>query len=292
MKNLINYYYNLSVENFKKINDVFVFNIKKEIYEFVPFLGNIDEFLKIYSSIIKNNKYCHEVVFNKKGQILTFYNNTSYILLKKKICINKKVDINEIINYDIQVFLNKKFTWKTFWEKKIDYYEYQMSQLGVKYPLLRNSLPYYVGLSENAIAILNYVNENDIRYYISHKRIKVNEKLDSFFNPVNFVVDTRVRDIAEYIKDSFFSEENIKIDCFNWLRNLELNFTEELLFLARLLYPTYYFDLYDQIIQGKMSENAIENFTQKNCLYEQFVKKVYQNIKVKYNFFEIEWLNK
>ena len=80
--------------------------------------------------------------------------------------------------------------WKKLWEEKIDYYEYQMSQLSSKYILLKNSFDYYVGLSENAISLLNYIKEKDIRFYICHKRINNNEKLDNFFNPTNFVVDS------------------------------------------------------------------------------------------------------
>ena len=41
------------------------------------------------------------------------------------------------------------------WIRKIDYFEYQISQFGKKYPIIRESFNYYVGLAENGISLLN-----------------------------------------------------------------------------------------------------------------------------------------
>ena len=83
MKNLINYYYNLLVNDFKKTNDRFIFEVEDKNYEFVPFSGDINKFYKIYLTVIKNNKYCHEIILNKDRNLLTFYNNKPYILIKR-----------------------------------------------------------------------------------------------------------------------------------------------------------------------------------------------------------------
>ena len=290
MKNLINYYYGLLINDFKKVNDVFIFEIDNKISEFIPFYGDINKFYKTYLLLINNKKYCHEVIFNKDKFLLTFYDNKYYLLLKKNIYIDKKVDINEIINYDIPVYGEYSLNWKKLWMNKIDYYEYQMSQLAVKYKTLKNSFDYYIGLSETAISILNYVDTNDIKYYICHIRIKANEKLDQFFNPTNIVIDNRVRDIAEYIKINLLNE-NIDIDqAIYYINNIELSNTESLLLLARLLYPSYYFDLYDQIIQEKISEEKINFYIKKNANYEAFLKNIYIYIKNKYRIPQIEWL--
>lgn len=290
MKNLINYYYGLMINNLKKINNHFVFEIDNRNYEFIPFYGDIDKFYKNYLTIINNNKYCHEVVFNKDKNILTFYDQKPYLLLRKHISIDKKVDMSEIINYDIPIYGNNSLNRKKLWEDKIDYYEYQMGQIAIKYRMLKNSFDYYIGLSETAISILNYVNENEIKYFISHKRITSNEMLDEFFNPINIVVDNRTRDIAEYIKINYFNEKIDMIEIFNYLDSLNFSYDESLLFLARLLYPTYYFDMYDQIIQEKISEEKIKFYTKKNTSYEAFLKKIYNYIKLKYKIPEIEWL--
>ena len=63
-----------------------------------------------------------------------------------------------------------------------------MRQLGLKYKKIKSSFDYYVGLSENSINLLNYVNEKDVKYYICHRRISFNEKLDNFFNPLSIEI--------------------------------------------------------------------------------------------------------
>ncbi|MBE5820751.1 MAG: hypothetical protein E7310_08120 [Clostridiales bacterium] len=290
MKNLINYYYNLLITEFKKINESFIFEINGKKYEFIPFYGDVNKFYKNYLVLLNNNKYCHEVIFNKDKSILTFYDNKPYILLKKNISIDKCVDLNEIINYDISIYGQKAPNWKKLWKDKIDYYEYQMSQLAIKYKVLKNSFDYYIGLSETAINLLNYINADYVNFYISHNRINKNEKLDDFFNPINIVVDSRVRDIAEYIKINYFHNLIDTEEILSFLDGLEFDYTESILFLSRLLYPSYYFDVYDQIIQEKLNEDKIKFYIKKASSYEDFLKKIYNYIKNKYKIPQIEWL--
>lgn len=288
MKNLINYYYNLTIKNFKKKRDKFIFKVDNINYEFVPFYGDINKFYNIYLNLIGNNKYCHEIVFNKNKNILTFYEGKQYILLQKNICINNKLDITEIINYDIPIYMEMNIDWKKLWEEKIDYYEYQMSQLSSKYILLKNSFDYYIGLSENAINLLNYVDIKSVKKYVSHRRIVENENLDEFFNPLNIIVDSRTRDVAEYIKINFFNNNINPEEIFIYLDNF--NFSEILLFFARMLYPSYYFDIYDEIIQEKTNEESIKKYIKKNISYEIFLKEIYKYIKLRFKIPEIEWL--
>lgn len=290
MKNLINYYYNLNIKSFKKTDGKFVFEIDNKFYEFIPFYGDVNTFYKNYLIVLDSNKYCHEIVLNNQKNILTFYDGKPYLLLRKKLSIDNKVDLNEIITYAVPVYSESKPDWKKLWKQKIDYYEYQMSQLSHKYKLLKNSFDYYVGLSENAISLLNYIKEKDIRFYICHKRINNNEKLDNFFNPTNFVVDSLGRDVAEYIKANFF-ESNIELQMvYNCIDKLSFDGSEFILFFARLMYPSYYFDVYDRIIQGSVAEEQIELYIKKNAPYEAFLKKIYNYLKLKFVFPEIEWL--
>lgn len=291
MKNLINYYYSLNVDNYKKTNESFIFNINNEKYEFSVFDGDLDDLYKNYSIVLNNNKYCHKIIFNKNQQILTYYNNKPYILLKKDINISKEVDLNEILNYNLPVYNVNDFNWKIFWKRKIDYYEYQISQLAVKYDQIKESFSYYVGLSETAISLLNFINTSEINYCISHKRINIKDKIDSLFNPINLVIDSRVRDVSEYIKMSYFNDQIEKMDIYTVIKKLNLNKTESILFFSRLLYPSYYFDMYDKIIQGKISEEKINNIIKKNNSYEMFLKKVYKYLNKEYKIPNIEWLN-
>jgi len=290
MKNLINYYYDLNINSFKKADGKFVFESNNKFYEFIPFYGDVNVFYKNYLTVLKSNKYCHEIVFNKQKNILTFYEGKPYLLLRKNLFINNKVSWNEIITYDVPLYIEAKLEWKKLWKEKIDYYEYQMSQLSHKYKTLKESFDYYIGLSENAISLLNYVNEKDIKFYMCHRRINPNEKLDGFFNPINFVVDNLSRDIGEYIKVNYFESSVDLDDIYNYIDRLGFNESEFILFLSRLMYPSYYFDVYDQIVQGNMGEEKIQLYTKKNVSYETFLKNIYNYLKSKIKIPEVEWL--
>lgn len=290
MKNLINYYYNIIINDFRKIDDYYLFEIDGIKYAFLEYDGNIDELYKTYTMVINNNKYCHEIIMNKDNKIVTFYLNKPYILIKKNIYLSSLVTIDEIINYDIIVYESKKIIWDKLWMNKIDYYEYQMSELGNKYKKLYESFNYYIGLSECAINLLNYLNNDSIKLYITHKRIMYKENMDDFLNPMNIIMDTRVRDIAEYFKINYIYN-NIKTeDIINSLNILNLDYNECILLLSRLIYPSYYFDIYDKIIQEKISEDKINFYIEKNVYYETFLKDIYKYLKSKYKLPNIEWL--
>ena len=147
-----------------------------------------------------------------------------------------------------------------------------------------------VGLSELAISLLNYVNTDEVSAHISHKRIMINETVSQFSNPVNITIDSISRDIAEYLKVNYIANNLSDEDVLNHVRRIDFNNSEAILFLSRLIYPSYYFDIYDQIIQDKASEEKLENIIKNNVPYETLLKKVYIELKNKYRLPEIEWL--
>ena len=290
IKNIINYYYELKINEFKKREECFVFEIDNIMYEFLPFYGDVNELYKNYLTILNNGKYCHEILFNKYKNLITYYINTPYILIKKNLYLNSKITINEILTYDVSVYESKSLNWKKLWKDKIDYYEGQINQFSFKYKKLRSCFDYYIGLTETAISVLNYIDFRKVNYHICHKRINKIEDLDEFFNPINIIIDNKVRDIAEFVKVLFLRESiDVKFILYH-IQKLNFSYEEILLFIARLLYPSYFFDLYDKIIQEKLSEDKIEYYIKKNESYESFLKTIYNNFKKNYKIPEIEWL--
>ena len=73
---------------------------------------------------------------------------------------------------------------------------------------------------------------------------------------------------------------------------MKLTNDEAILFISRLLYPSYYFDIYDEIVQDKISDDKISIITNKVNDYEEFLSEVYEYIKLKYKIPEIEWIIK
>ena len=45
---------------------------------------------------------------------------------------------------------------------------------------------------------------------ILHKRIKLNSTLFDLYNPLNLIIDFKVRDFAEYIKDCLINDGDYK----------------------------------------------------------------------------------
>ncbi|MDO4963027.1 MAG: hypothetical protein Q4E75_02905 [bacterium] len=290
MKNLINYYYGLIINEFRKKEDNYEFSIKNQKYEFILFEDDINKLNNVYYKVLSSGNYCHEIILNKDSSIITIFNNKPYILFLKKINIDKEIDIDEILNFNIKVYNEDDLELKNKWMMKIDYYEYQMNELSNKYRLLKFSFDYYIGLSECAIELLDYIDFNNIDYYVVHKRIKYRQTVDEYLNPKEFIIDSRVRDICSYFKIYNINEkisDNFVINCLN---AINFNKDEAILFLARLIYPSYYFDLYDKIIQDKLSEERIEFYTKKSDSFERFIKSIYTYLKNRYSIPQIEWL--
>lgn len=304
LKNTINYYYGFYITNLVKKENNYYFFLDNEEYHLIKYDRPFDDIKPLYKlnlEMKKNNILVHEIILNKNKEIVTIINNISYILIKLCSYKNDKIFINDIkyyqsfttnINYDKELL---RTNWINMWSEKIDYYEYQISEFGKKYPILVNSLSYYIGMGENAISFLSnnmnkYQSEN--AKVVSHKRINIDKGSFEFYNPINLIIDSRTRDISEYMKNSFFSDELNIHEIKLYINNSNLNNFEYILLFSRLLFPTYYFDIYDEIINNNLPEEKIISVINKNQKYEEYLYEIYSFItKEKQIFLEpIEWL--
>lgn len=280
MKNIINYYYNLNLLDVYEINNKYYFNYKNSDYFFIVFDRPIEDAPSIYNlfqELKKRRILTNDIITNKDNQILTMLNGVPYILIRDNIK-NKDININDILyiqNNTFSISNDKKLFrnhWKDLWKTKIDYYEDQMNTISKKYKILNETIDFYIGLGENAISFLvnNKIKENML--CLSHKRININQGSLEFYNPANYVIDNRVRDFAEYIKNSFFIDK-INFDLFKYYLDY-MNFTKDeyILLISRLIFPTYYFDIYDNIINYNLDEKIILNVINKTNSYIKFLK--------------------
>lgn len=305
MKNTINYYYNIIIDNFIKTDNDYYFYLNNEEYHLIIFNRPYEDIEPIYNLNMQMKKrgcLVHEIILNKDKQAVTIVNDNPYVLIKLCKYKNDRVflnDINYIQNMTKNIQSDKsllRVNWVKMWTQKIDYYEYQISQLGKKYPILCDSLSYFIGLGENAISyIINNQIQDDNSYpVVSHKRIRVTDGSIDFYNPLNFVVDSRVRDIAEYIKNCFYNNtfNFYEIKSFFQISNFSKN--EYILLFSRLLFPTFYFDMYDEIINNNYSEEKILDIIDKTYEYEELLFSIYKFIvyEKKVQIEPIEWIIK
>ena len=290
MKNIIKYYYGLDVDSVIEKDNSYRLVIDKINYLLCK--CNKLELIE-YENYLINNYVFHEIILTINKDITVIINGEDYVLLKLKtpyikICLD---DIYKF-NYPIDKISNSVNKWINLWSDHVDYIEYQIHEFSYKYPILSKYIYYYIGLAENAIELLKTVDNIDVYEYLGHKRINPSMTLVDLYNPTMLVLDSRVRDISEYFKSSFF-DDDIEVGCvLNDIYNVikQLNHNELKLFLARMLYPTYFFDVYDQIVGYGADESAIYNLVKKSEKYEFILKKIYEAIKKATHIENIEWL--
>lgn len=300
MIDYINYYYDLYPVSINEIDDKYMFYINSEKYYFIPYDRNIeelDELVKLNKEMIKNGSLVSEIISNKFDDIINNYNGKLYILIRVYVNDSKKVSIEDIIYMLNEKEVNMSYknisrtNWAKLWEDKVDYFEYQMGHIIKKYPILYNTIDYYIGISENAIFYLKNVVSNyegNVSLGVCHKRIGVNSTLFDLYNPLNLIIDYKVRDIAEYIKDAFFNEINVN----NILKIIYSNYYFDKLnlslLLSRFLFPSYFYDMFENIVYKEESEGNIYEIIKKSSSFEDFIDSYTKNC----NLQSISWITK
>jgi len=288
MKDFLNYYYFILPNKIYMVNNNYYFKYKD--YNFVLYLyngNNIKDLYNLNNYMLLNNLKINKIIINKEGNILSIKNNKAYCLVE--LFYNNNINIKDIVYFSKRVNLNiiNRTNWKALWSLKIDNIEYNLSHLKNKYKLLYNSSFYYIGLTENAISLLNYYS-NNTNIGICHNRITDKD----FYNPLNIIIDYRVRDIAEYFKYLFFCK-NIDIkEIISLFNNIKMNNLDYIYFYIRMLYPSYYFDMVDNIINNKVSESKLNNIISRIDDYEYLLYKLFLLINNNTNIMSIEWINK
>lgn len=305
MKNEIKYFYNLEPQEIINKNNYYFFIINNNHYYFKIFDNNIDN-IKPLSELSKNIQlnlnYAHELIPNKDNKIISIINNIPYYLFKINITADAKIKLSDISNLANQNINHNippvKDTWPILWSNKIDYLEYQINEMGKRYPILVDSFNYFVGMAENAISYANdTIRETKPTIYdkevISHIHINTHDTMLNFYDISNLKIDHKARDLAEYIKMSFFNNnKNIFNELNTYFKhNMYTEYGIRMLF-ARIMYPSFYFNEYDNIINGKQKEENISLIIKKIDNYQEYLKKIYTYLKMFYNIPSIEWLTK
>ena len=127
---------------------------------------------------------------------------------------------------------------------------------------------------------------------ISHQRVDSNFLKIDFYNPLNLIIDYRIRDLAEYFKSCFFKNTLSSLEIINYLRKIKMSFNDYLYFYIRMLFPSYYFDCFDLIVNQEIKETEILKIIAKQNEYEYLLYEIYNLFKNYINIPGIEWINK
>lgn len=303
MKNAIVFYYNLAPTNIHQKGKSFSFVINSDSYILLPIENDSLDINKLYElsvNLFNQGVYTHQFVINKDRNLITAINNLPYVLFKVYVNDKRKITIDDIYVFN-NVLINdnvskiRRQNWYELWTRKIDYFEYQVNQLGKKHPLIRESFSYFVGLGENAISLVRDIPKVEMK--VAHERIGQEDTLFDLYNPLNLIIDTKVRDACEYFKSCFFNTDNfldkdfLFDDIKFYIENNRLTINECLLFLSRMFYPTFYFDIYENVLQGKEKEKSLLKVISRINEYEYLLEQIYLYLRSIMNVPEIEWLD-
>ncbi len=301
MKNALIYYYNLDPEEFYQQGEDYFLHHQGVTYRFCCYKRPIEEIVSLWElnrmSFELGYPY-QKIVLNRDRQVLTLINERYYVLLRFSSIHNLSyVPFSTLRQENLVLSVDKvssliRSDWKRLWSSKVDYFEYQMAHLGRKYPLLLSSLPYFIGLAENAIGYLEEINRGNREYpplVISHRRVGCHTTLLDYYNPLELVIDVRARDVSEYLKSLFWERGILEVD--SYIDSLSFSKEEFQLLYARLLFPCFYFDCYEKIVFQKEDEKKIRLITDRIEEYEYFLFRVYESISKRVSISPIAWLN-
>lgn len=299
MKNAIAYYYNLYSYDIHQQKDIYKFTIANMQYVLLP--CDITELTNAYDlskMLAENGIYVHQIVPTTSNKMYITFNAKNYVLIQHYGKLDQKLKLLAVTNFNNSTInINyEKITqpnWGLLWSNKIDYFEYQVNQFGKKHPIIRKSISYYIGLAETGISL--YKNSKifgNSQLTVCHKRIGVNSTLFDLYNPLNLVVDYKVRDVAEYFKELFLVKDDIFPEIIEYFQHEYLSAYDCFVFFIRMFYPSFYFDIYEQIIENKIEEVKLEQVIAKTDAYELLLKNLYFYLSKYMEMPDIEWLKK
>ena len=304
MKETLEYYYGLDIENIEELDGKYHIKQENQDYFFVFYNRGIEELediINVSNEMIKKGINVHKILINRNNSFLTKVGEYNYILFAVSN-LNEEYDIFDMVKISEKLVLNNnksnlyRNNWGTLWSEKIDYFEYQVRELSIEKDVVKNSFSYYIGMAENAIS---YVNNTNMKYggdayriVLSHRRVFYPNYKLNYLNPLSFVFDLEVRDIAEYLKAMFFQKDiSFCLDeLSSYLKIRHLSLYEFQMLYARLLYPTYYFDVYEGVMNKNGDEEELVNIIKKCDSYEEFLKKAYLEISKYAKIDKIEWI--
>ena len=209
--------------------------------------------------------YSDLFILNNFGKYYTIFNNRRYSLLKRIFSIH----LNSAVLRFFYVGNKHRLNWRLLWIRKCDYYVSFYESIKGKFPLIDESISYYIGLFEMGIYYLKFYENYSSDCYVQHRCLNSSD----YTNPFNMIIDVKERDFAEYLKYIFFNDL-YKDDDLYYLIHKGKNYFEFDLVIARMLLPNYYFEALDEVASGKKNEDCIMNIITRATDYESYLKRI------------------
>ena len=279
MKEFIEYNYDLRCDDLAILNNLLYFKHLDKFYIISNFNRDEVEFEKVLNYLISNNLKSLKVVMNKKGSYISEFNGKKYVVMESDC-------ENEIIDFPICIggLINENNYWNEIWENRVVQLEKHKSELSLNKDILY-ILNYYIGLIEICIynynlLIRKYGQKNGLS--IQHNRIEFPMYSFSYYNPVNYLFDFEFRDFAEYLKMRFFYSDFSTDEAISVIDNYNFDNFSINMFFVRLIYPTYFLELYGMQNKNNVYSDLFYDLLKKSSQYENFILKLITAMSSKY----------
>ena len=190
------------------------------------------------------------------------------------ICIsNRDISFDDIINVCLKTKNNNQYktNYYSIWKRKIEFFEKYYYDY---YKKEEYDFEYYNGLSYNALNIVKMINYLNITYGISYNRFYNIKTMYDLDNPLYKKYGPIINSIGEYIKYEYFFK-NREVN-YEKIFDIPLTIDDYYYLVARLLFPTYFYDLFKNNEKYDLISNYIYG-------YISYVKRIIIEIKKRHN---------
>lgn len=302
MREIINYYYNLNIENLHLVKGIYHFTYKNNSYVLKETNKHPQTILSLFQFFQKNFsifKFYSKIILTKENTPFIIIDNKVYVLL-----LTSNLSCDYISFYDMK-FLNAyfdeksknllRFPWQNLWTNKSDYLENILVHTKSQLRELLPTFYWYLGLAENAISYLNhalktYQKDERDNFVISHDRVNIKSSVIDFYDPITVVIDHPSRDISEYIKSLFLEDEYNMYEIEEYINSLNFSNLGFSLLYARIIYPSFFFDILDNFYQEKITKEQLIKKLERMEEYRNFLKEIYFMIRKKAEIEEVRWI--
>ncbi len=266
---VIQKFYGFLEIHFESCNHIFISG--RDCYYISSFRSKKEALACVDLSFLVLNSY--KPVYNCNHCYITEYDGCFFILF----LIRRYKFYVSFLFKPLIVLNNIHLEWRKDWILKSDYICSFYSSIKGEYPLVDESIHYYLSLLDFSIYLLKDYDDYYDYGCLQHNRFL----LDEYFNPIFFKIDVKERDFANYLKYLFFSGTYEKIDIFKLISAGRNQFNYDLV-LIRLLFPDYYFDLFDEIVLEKVNCSLLCSVIDKQNFYMTYIQKIYNEIEKVY----------
>ena len=108
MKETLEYYYNLDIDNLEELDGKYHFKIENQDFFFVSYnrgLEELEDIIEVCNEMFLKGINVHEVIRNRNNSFLTKVNEYNYILFRVNN-LSEEYDIFDMVNISNKLILN------------------------------------------------------------------------------------------------------------------------------------------------------------------------------------------